>query len=110
MSELSYIILREQVFKDQLQFEPENENATQKNKVKKRKKKSKEKLEKNHQPLLPFTLKFSRKKVAWLKNNHQRPEEHLVIMLCSGGQDIFLVLQYLLPLNIGDETCIPQFD
>ena len=46
----------------------------------------------------PSLWNFSGKHL-WLKNNHHRLEEHLVIMLCSMGQSIFLVLQYLLPLR-----------
>jgi len=77
------MILRGQVSKDQLQFESEIEKATRKKRVKKRKK-NKEKLEKNHQRPILFTLKFFRKK-TWLKSNHHSPKEHLEITLCSKG-------------------------
>jgi len=50
-----------------------------------RENKSKEKLKKDHQPLLPFTLKFIKKKTTWPKSNHHSPKEHLEIMLCNKG-------------------------
>ena len=45
-------------------------------KVKKRKE-NKQKLEKNPQPVLSFTLKFFSREATWLKNNHDSLKEHL---------------------------------
>jgi len=62
----------------------------------KREKKNKDKLENNPQSLLPFTLKFFRKKATRLKSNHHSPKEHLKITQYSKGQYIFLVLLSLI--------------
>jgi len=87
------MILRGQVFKDQLQFESEIEKEARKNMIKKRKEKQGEiREESSTTSPLPIEI-FQENTMA-----HEQPPQPR-IMLCSRDQSIFLVLQYVLPLR-----------
>jgi len=93
-----YMILRGKILKDQLLFEAKIERvAKKKKKARQRQTRDKDTLESNLQPLFLFQVKFCKRKTTLQKSKHRLLGGHLEIMSCIKGQDIFLVLQYLLP-------------